>query len=81
MNEKEVLEEENKPNEELDNHKSKIRGKISKLEDELRVLIKEREEIIASEEYNQLLKLRDKKKEIELETQKLKDRIHHSSGI
>ncbi len=81
MNEKEVLEEENKPNEELDNHKSKIRDEISKLEDGLRVLIKEREEIIASEEYNQLLKLRDKRKEIELETQKLKDRIYANFSI
>ena len=81
MNEKEVLEEENKPNEELDNHKSKIKYEISKLEDELGGLIKEREEIIASEEYNQLLKLRDKRKEIDLETQKLKDRIYADFSI
>ena len=81
MDEKELLEESEKSNEDLNNYKTEIGDKISKLEDELKVLIKEKEEIIASEEYNQLLKLRDKRKEIELEIQKLKDRIYVDFSI
>ena len=81
MNEKEVLEKSEKSNEDLNNYKTKIKDEISKLEDELKVLIKERKEIIASEEYIQLLKLRDKGKEIELEIQKLKDRIYADFSI
>jgi len=81
MDEKELLEEDEKSNEELNSYMSKIRDEISKLEEESRVLIKEEEEIIASEEYNQLLKLRDKRKEIDLETQKLKDRIYADFSI
>ena len=81
MDEKELLEEDEKSNEDLNSYMSKIRDEISKLEDESRVLIKEEEEIIASEEYNQLLKLRDKRKEIDLETQKLKDRIYADFSI
>lgn len=84
MDEKEVLEEDEedeKSNEELDSYTSKIRDEISKLEDELKVLIKQKEEIISSEEYTQLLKLRDNRKEIELETQKLKDRIYFDFSI
>ena len=81
MNEKEVLEEDEKSNEDLNNYMSKIKDEISKLEDESRVLVKEEEEIIASEEYNQLLKLRDRREEIELEIQKLKDRIYFDFSI
>ncbi len=81
MDEKEILEEDEKSNEELDSYTSKIRDEISKLEDESRVLIKEKGEIIASEEYSQLLKLRDKRKEIELKIQKLKDRVYFDFSI
>ena len=81
MNEEELLEESEKSNGELNSYTSKVRDEISKLEDESRFLIKDEERIISSEEYNQLLKLRDKRKEIELETQKLKDRIYFDFSI
>ena len=69
------LEEKDKPNVELDNYKSKIKDEILKLENKLGLLAKEKEEMLASEEYNQLLNLKVKRREIELEIKKLKDSL------
>ncbi|MCK5282128.1 MAG: thioredoxin family protein [Nanoarchaeota archaeon] len=81
MNKKEVFQEERKQNSKLDSCKSKIRDKISKLEDELVILAEEKEEIITSEEYNQLFNLKAKRREIELEAKKIRDSIYADFSI
>jgi len=79
-NEKEGLKED-KSTEELNNDRNKIINEISKLGDELTSLAKEKEDLLVSEEYKQLLKLIAEKNELEMEIQKLKDRLYTDFSI